>query len=188
MPHPPTQNYAAVYARRIGAKLVDYAVPGYTCLDIAREDYAKMPSGASTVILNCGTNDIGGFGPSAGELPNGHHRIPPATPAKLLISEKAFKDIVAIVRRKEPKAQIVAITVRSWQRMTGPEDPRFAKDVTAWNVMIGKLHVRVVDIAADRRMYEAAFIQADLLHPNVAGNDVIAGDVFAVMKPGGQAK
>lgn len=182
LPHPSTQNYAALYARRAGNRLINLAVPGYTCAQV-RERLPKMPGGASTVILNCGTNDIGGFGATPGHLPTGHHRIAPATQSQLFSAEKDFLDIVSIVRKRQPRARIVALTVRHWQRMTGPEDPRFAKDVTTWNSMIRKAGVRVVDIAADPRMYQGRFIKPDLIHPNAAGNEAIASDVFARVPP-----
>lgn len=182
LPHSATQNYAAQYARLIGGKLVDLAVSGYTCADVARRKLRKMPPGATTVIVYCGTNDIGGFGPFAGSLPNGHYRVAPATRTQLLAAEKAFKNIISTIRQKEPNAQIVALTVRRWQRMTGPEDPRFARDVTAWNAMIRTQHVRVVDIAADPRMYQVAYIQEDLIHPNLAGSTAIADDVLAATR------
>lgn len=182
LPHPSAQNYAAVYARRIGGRLDNLAVPGYTCAQV-RERLPRMPAGASTVILNCGTNDIGGFGAVKGSLPNGHHRIPPATQRQLFSAEKDFKDILSIVRKKEPHARILALTIRHWQRMTGPEDPRFAKDVSTWNAMIRQSGVHVVDIAADPRMYQGPFIKPDLIHPNVAGNAVMADDVFASTRP-----
>jgi lysophospholipase L1-like esterase len=179
LPHPATQNYAALYARRVGGRLVDLAVPAYTCADVARHELPRMPPGASVVILNCGTNDIGGFGPGPGTPPSGRYRIAPATATQLLAAENVYKTIVATIRRKEPAARIVAVTVRSWQRMTGPEDPRFSRDVTAWNAMIRTQPVHVADIAADPRMYRPAFVQHDLLHPTVAGNTVIADAVFA---------
>ena len=183
LPHSATQNYAAQYARLVGGKLVDLAVSGYTCADVARHELRKMPPRATTVIVYCGTNDIGGFGPSAGSLPNGHYRVAPATRTELLAAEKAFKNIISTIRQKEPNAQVVALTVRRWQRMTGPEDPRFARDVTAWNAMIRTQRVRVVDIAEDPRMYQAKYIQEDLIHPNLAGSTAIADDVLAATRP-----
>lgn len=176
LPDPSTQNYASLYADRVGAEIANLAVPGYTCAQV-RVRLTRMPSGASTVILNCGTNDIGGFGAVNRGLPNGHHRISPATQRELFSAEKDFRDILSIVRKKEPSARIVVLTIRHWQRMTGPEDPRFAKDVTTWNAMIRKSGVHVVDISADPRMYQAEYIQSDLIHPNVEGNDAIADDV-----------
>ena len=176
LPEPSTQNYASLYADRVGAELANLAVPGYTCAQV-RVRLTRMPSGASTVILNCGTNDIGGFGAVEGGVPNGHHRIPPATQRELFSAEKDFRDILSIVRKKEPNARIVVLTIRHWQRMTGPEDPRFAKDVTTWNAMIRKSGAHVVDIAADPRMYQLEYIQEDLIHPNIEGNDAIADDV-----------
>lgn len=177
LPHPSSQNYTALYASRTGARLVNLAVPGYTCAQV-RERLSRMPAGASSVILNCGTNDIGGFGATKGALPNGHHRIAPATQTELFSAEKDFRDILSTIRKTEPRARIIVLTVRHWQRMTGPEDPRFAKDVTTWNAMIKNAGVSVVDIAADPRMYRGAFIKPDLIHPNVAGNRVIANDVI----------
>lgn len=176
LPDPSTQNYASLYADRVGAEIANLAVPGYTCAQV-RVRLTRMPSGASTVILNCGTNDIGGFGAVNRGLPNGHHRISPATQRELFSAEKDFRDILSIVRKKEPNARIVVLTIRHWQRMTGPEDPRFAKDVTTWNAMIRKSGAHVVDISADPRMYQAEYIQSDLIHPNVEGNDAIADDV-----------
>lgn len=182
LPEPSTQNYAALYADRIGAELANLAIPGYTCAQV-RVRLTRLPTGASTVILNCGTNDIGGFGAVNGGLPNGHHRIPPATQSELFSAEKDFRDILSIVRKKEPHARIVVLTIRHWQRMTGPEDPRFAKDVTTWNAMIRKSGAHVVDIAADPRMYQPEFIREDLIHPNLAGNEAIADDVSASLPP-----
>ena len=72
---PATQNYAKLYARRISGTLVDLAVPGYTCADVFHAEVPKMKPGASIVILNCGTNDVGGFGLS-GSLPDGSKRVP----------------------------------------------------------------------------------------------------------------
>lgn len=178
LPDPATQNYASLYAATIGARLSNLAVPGYTCAQV-RVRLPRMPAGASTVILNCGTNDIGGFGAVDGGLPNGHHRIPPATQRQLFSAEKDFEDIVSTIRRKEPHARIIALTIRHWQRMTGPEDPRFFKDVTTWNAMIRKSGVHVVDIAADPRMYQPEYVREDLIHPNVAGNEAIADDVVS---------
>lgn len=180
LPDPATQNYAVLYARRIGDKLVNLAVPGYTCAQV-RERLPRMPPGASTVILNCGTNDIGGFGAKNGGLPNGHHRIAPATQRELFAAEKDFTDILSTVRKRETGARIVVLTVRHWQRMTGPEDDRFSKDVTTWNAMIKKSGAKVVDVAADPRMYQAGYVQEDLIHPNVAGNKAIANDVLAAL-------
>lgn len=177
LPDPSTQNYASLYADRIGAELANLAVPGYTCAQV-RVRLTRMPSGASTVILNCGTNDIGGFGAVHGGVPNGHHRIPPATQSELFSAEKDFRDILSTIRKKEPHARIVVLTIRHWQRMTGPEDPRFAKDVTTWNAMIRKSGVHVVDIASDPRMYNSGYIRSDLIHPNIAGNEAIENDVL----------
>lgn len=182
LPDPSAQNYASLYAGRIGAELANLAEPGYTCAQV-RVRLLRMPSGASTVILNCGTNDIGGFGAEHGGIPNGHHRIPPATQTELFSAEKDFRDILSTIRKKEPYARIVALTIRHWQRMTGPEDPRFAKDVTTWNAMIRNSGVHVVNIAADPRMYQSAYIRQDLIHPNVAGNEAIANDVLTSLPP-----
>ncbi len=182
LPDPSTQNYASLYAGSIGARLSNLAVPGYTCAQV-RVRLPRMPAGASTVILNCGTNDIGGFGSVNGGLPNGHHRIAPATQRQLFSAEKDFTDILSAIRKKEPNARIIVLTIRHWQRMTGPEDPHFAKDVTTWNAMIRKSGVHVVDIASDPRMYQPGFIQEDLIHPNVAGNEAIANDVLTSLPP-----
>jgi len=179
LPEPATQNYAALYADRVGVDIVNLAVPGYTCAQV-RLRLSKMPPGATTVILNCGTNDIGGFGAERGGVPNGHHRIAPATRTALLAAEKDFRDIVSIVRRKEPYARIIAVTVRRWQRMTAPEDRRFVEDIIAWNTMVLTAPVHPVDISRDPRMYDPAYIQPDLIHPNVDGNSAIADDVYAV--------
>jgi len=177
LPDPAAQNYAALYARSVGVELVNLAVPGYTCAQV-RERLPRMPAGASTVILNCGTNDIGGFGAVDGGVPTGRHRIPPATQRQLFAAEKDFEDILSIVRKRERGARIVVLTIRRWQRMTGPEDPRFAKDVSTWNSMIKRSRVQVVDIAGDARMYQTPYIQPDLIHPNAAGNEAMANDVI----------
>jgi hypothetical protein len=39
-----------------GRTLGNLAVPGYTCSDVPWREAPKVPSGATVVILNCGTN------------------------------------------------------------------------------------------------------------------------------------
>ena len=60
--------------------------------------------------------------------------------------------------------------------MTAPESPQFAKDVSAWNAMLLRTGLHVVDISSDPRMYEPKYILPDILHPNVEGNAAIASD------------
>jgi lysophospholipase L1-like esterase len=173
---PPMQNYAALYAHRAHAKIVDLAVPGYQCDEVVRDEIPKMPRGASTVILNCGTNDIGGFSFTADDKPDGTHRTAPANDAEIAAAERTFARALALIRAREPQAKIVLIGVRSWQRMTGPPSPQFARDVAVWNAMLRATGLPVVDLTRDPRMYARAYFQPDLLHPNVAGNAAIASD------------
>jgi lysophospholipase L1-like esterase len=173
---PSTQNYAAQFAAHAHDRIVNLARPGYDCTDVLKREVPKLPAGATTVILNCGTNDIGGFDLTASGLPDGHKRAVPAGPRDMHAAEGSFSRIVAQIRRRDPSAQIIIVTVRHWQRMTGPEDPRFAADVDAWNRYVRLDGVRVVDIAADPRMYLSENFREDLLHPNLAGHDAITGD------------
>lgn len=61
--------------------------------------------------------------------------------------------------------------------MTSLENPQFAADVDEWNAFIRFPGARVIDIAADRRLYEAAAMQSDLIHPSLIGNNAIVGDM-----------
>jgi lysophospholipase L1-like esterase len=175
LPSPSTQNYAAVYARRVHARLVDLAVPGAACSDVVYNEIPKMPLGASLVLLNCGTNDIGGFAIEA-DRPDGTHRVAPANDIEVSFAERDFAKALALIRSREPHAKIVLIGLRSWQRMTGPPAPQFARDVARWNAMLVSTGLTVVDLNRDPRMYDRAYFQADLLHPNVRGNAAIASD------------
>jgi lysophospholipase L1-like esterase len=174
---PSTQNYAAQFAQRMHDRFVDLAVPGYGCDDVIQSEVPKMPPGAAVVILNCGTNDIGGFGFTPAGLPDGHKRAAPATVPELRKAENTFTQLLSAIRMRERSARIVVLTIRDWQRMTGNEDRRFVEDVDAWNRFIRMGGVRVVDIAADRRMYQPAYFEADLIHPNLAGNKAIVSDL-----------
>jgi lysophospholipase L1-like esterase len=176
LPSPQTQNYAARYARRIHGRLYNLAMPGYQCDDVANDEIPKMPRGASIVILNCGANDVGGFGFTPLGKPDGRVRTAPANDAELKNAEGSFARALVLIRKKEPTAAIYLVNLRHWQRMTGPESLQFERDVSAWNAMLAATGLRVVDISNDPRMYRAEFVQDDLLHPNVAGNDAIAGD------------
>jgi lysophospholipase L1-like esterase len=176
LPHPPADNYAAQYAHRIGSRIVNLAVPGYACSDVLTNELPKMPRGASVVILNCGTNDVGGFGLTRAGLPDGHLRAAPASHAALHTAMATYARIIHAVHTKEPDARIILVTIRDWQHMTGPEDPRFTADVAAWNAMLRASGLKVVDVARDPRMYEPAYIHGDLIHPNLAGNTAIAND------------
>jgi len=89
----------------------------------------------------------------------------------------AFARILSDVHVREPKAAIVVLTIRHWQRMTGDEDPRFASAVNAWNEALKAKGVRVVDVSTDKRMYQPAYFQADLIHPSLAGSAAIASDL-----------
>lgn len=174
---PAQQNYAARYARRSHARLANLAVPGYTCVDVLQREVPKMPAGATVVILNCGINDIGGFGLQPSGLPDGHLRSAPASRAELHASETAFVRMLAAIRRRDAGARIVVFTQRHWQRMTRREDARFAADVDAWNAFIRVPGVRVVDIAADRRFALPVAMQSDLIHPNLAGHTALLDDL-----------
>jgi lysophospholipase L1-like esterase len=182
LPHPSTQNYAVQYARRMHSRVVDLAVPGYACVDVMQREVPKMPPGGSVVIVNCGTNDIGGFGFSADGLPDGHKRAAPATVHELQDSERTFTRMLSEIRKSERNASIIVLTLRHMQRMTGVEDSRFAADVDEWNKFIRIDGVRVVDISADRRMYQPMYFQQDLIHPNLAGNEAILDDLGAAAR------
>ncbi len=176
LPKPATQSYAAIYAHRTRATLVNLAVPGTQCDDVVNSQIPKVPRGASIVILNCGANDIGGFGLTPEGKPDGTMRTAPANNAELALAKRTCLHAIASIRAKAPNARIYLVDLRHWQRMTGPEAPQFAKDVDAWNAMLRATGLRVVDISSDRRMYDVRYILPDLLHPNVEGNEAIASD------------
>lgn len=176
LPSPATQSYVAQYTERVHGRLTNLAVPGSQCDDVANNEVPEMPHGASTVVLNCGSNDIGGFGFTPEGKPDGTKRTAPANDAELAEAEEAFARAIALVRAKAPHATIYLVNLRHWQRMTGAESPQFAKDVDAWNAMLARTRLHVIDISRDPRMYESRFMLLDLLHPNVEGNAAIASD------------
>jgi lysophospholipase L1-like esterase len=151
-------------------------VPGYQCEDVVNNEIPKMPRGATVVILNCGANDVGGFGFTPEYKPDGTTRTAPANDAELAAAQQAFAHALLLIRRDEPAATIYLVNLRHWQRMTGVEAPQFARDVNAWNAMLAATGLSVVDLSGDPRMYRAAYFQADLLHPNAEGNAAIASD------------
>jgi lysophospholipase L1-like esterase len=176
LPVPATQNYAALYTRRIHGSLVNLAVPGAQCDDVVDNQIPKMPRGASIVILNCGINDVGGFGLTAEDKPDGVKRTAAASQGELAAAQQAFAHALALIRRAEPGAKIYVVNLRHWQRMTGPEARQFAQDVSAWNAMVAASGLSVVDVSGDPRMYQLDFFRADLLHPNTEGNAAMASD------------
>lgn len=173
---PSTQNYAARYTRRIHGTLVNLAVPGSQCEDVVNNAIPKMPRGASIVILNCGANDIGGFGFTPEGKPDGSKRTASANDAELAAAQQAFAHVLARIREREPMATIYLVNLRHWQRMADVEAAQFAKDVNAWNAMLAVTGLRVIDLSSDPHMYQPAYFQADLLHPNAEGNAAIASD------------
>ncbi|MGD0967320.1 MAG: SGNH/GDSL hydrolase family protein [Candidatus Aquilonibacter sp.] len=173
---PATQNYAALYTRRIHGRLVNLAAPGSQCDDVVDNEIPKMPRGASVVILNCGTSDVGGFGLTDEEKPDGIKRTAAASEQELAAAQQAFAHALGLIRRREPGATIYVVNLRHWQRMTGAEARQFAADVNAWNAMVAATGLPVVDVSSDPRMYRADFFRADLLHPNAEGNAAIASD------------
>jgi lysophospholipase L1-like esterase len=180
LPSPSTQSYAAVFARHTGSALANLALAGSQCGDVVNNQIPKMPAGASIVILNCGANDVGGFGYDSQGKPDGAKHTAPANDAELAAAERDFARALMLIRAKEPDAMICLVNLRHWQRMTGPESPQFAKDVNAWNAMLRASGLRVADISRDPRMYERTFILPDVLHPNVEGNQVIARDLLTL--------
>jgi lysophospholipase L1-like esterase len=181
LPSPATQSYAALYAASIGATLKNLAVPGAVCQDVLDRQIARMPAQAAIVIVNCGTNDVGGFDFTPARVT----RAPAATDAELAGYERVFAKVLARVRAKEPAARIYLINLRHWERIGAAEPPQFAKDVNVWNAMLVATHVPVVDITDDARMYDLAYFQHDELHPNVAGHKVIAGLLRAASRRAG---
>jgi lysophospholipase L1-like esterase len=176
LPSPATQNYAAQYVERIHGKLVNLAVPGVQCDDVANNEIPKMPRGASIVILNCGVNDVGGFALTPENKPDGTKHTAPANDGELAVARREFGRALALIRAREPGATIILVNLRHWQRMSGGESVQFSKDVDGWNAMLVRTGLHVVDISHDPRMYDTSFIQADILHPNLEGNKAIASD------------
>lgn len=176
LPKPETQGYAAIYAHRLHATLVNLAVPGTQCDDVVNNQIPKVPRGARVVVLNCGANDIGGFALTPEGKPDGTMRTAPANDAELALAERTYARAVVLLRAKAPHATIYLINLRHWQRMTGLEAPQFARDVDTWNVMLRATGLAVIDISRDPRMYDAKYILPDLLHPNIEGNSAIASD------------
>jgi lysophospholipase L1-like esterase len=176
LPSPSSQNYAALYARRVHGNLVNLAVPGSQCDDVANNQVPKLPRGAAIVILNCGSNDIGGFGFTPEGKPDGTKRTAPANDAELATAERTFAGTLARIRTMEPQATIYLVNLRHWQRMTGAESAQFAKDVDTWNAMLAKSGLHVVDIAGDPRMYRQAYVLPDILHLSAEGNAAIASE------------
>ncbi len=173
---PSTQNYAARYTDRVHGTLANLAVPGFQCEDVLDNEVPTMPPRATIVILDCGINDIGGFGYTPEGKPDGTKHTAPASDAELAEAEKALARTLALIRAKDPGAKIYLVNLRHWQRMTGVEAPQFAKDVNAWNAMLAATGLHVIDVSSDPRMYRADEFQADLLHPNAEGNAAIASD------------
>ncbi len=177
LPSPSTQSYAARYARRVRARFLNLAVPGVTCADVAHDQVPKVPRDASMVIVNCGTNDIGGFGFMPSGLPDGTKRAPAATDVQLAAAERRFARMLAAVHREAPRARIALVNLRDWQRMTGTEAPQFGRDVRSWNAMLTATGLLVIDVSADRRLYRSVYLRPDLLHPNAAGHQAIGDDL-----------
>jgi lysophospholipase L1-like esterase len=173
LPRPATQNYAALYASRMGARLVDLAQSGYTCGGVVRDELPKMPEHAAIVIVNCGTNDLRGF---VFRPPNHSAIAPAATDAETNASMKTFAALLRAVRAKEPNAIVLLVNVRHWQRMSGPPDPQFVKDVDRWNAMLGATGLRVVDVDGDSRLYQPRYVFPDWLHPTELGHQAMAQD------------
>lgn len=173
---PATQNYAAVFSRSIHGRLRNLAVPGSQCEDVIDNQIPRMPPRAAIVILDCGTNDIGGFGYTPDGKPDGTRRTAPANDAELAAAERQFRKALALIRRAEPAARVYVLNLRAWQRMNGAQAPQFARDVKQWNAMVTASGLRVVDLNGDSRMYRAAYIQRDLVHPNARGSAAIAED------------
>jgi lysophospholipase L1-like esterase len=175
LPSRATENYAALYTATIGGKLVNLAVPGFSCKDVLEQQVSHVTAGATVVILNCGTNDVGGFD----FTPTRVTRAPAATDAELATYEKTFARLLAQVRSTAPKATVYLVNLRHWERIDGPEPRQFAKDVNAWNAMLAATHLPVVDLCGDARMYDTADFLHDRIHPNVAGSKAMASDFSA---------
>jgi lysophospholipase L1-like esterase len=176
LPQPSTQSYAALYAQRMHGRLVNLAVPGSQCDDVANNEVPKMRPGAFVVILNCGANDVGGFGFTPEGKPDGTKRTAAANDAEVAAAEQSFARALASIRAREPKATIVLVNLRHWQRMTGSESRQFEKDVDAWNAMLSATHLHVIDIASDPRMYRRPYVLPDILHLSAEGNAAIASE------------
>jgi lysophospholipase L1-like esterase len=167
---PGSENYAALYAASIGGRIDDLASPGYTCEDVLKQEVPHMQSGAAVVIINCGTNDVGGFDFTP---PAKVTQAPAATESEFAAAERAFAQILAQVRKKEPAATIYLVNLRHWQRISATETPQVAQRIDEWNAMLLATHERVVDVSNDPRMYERRYLQHDGLHPNAAGHKII---------------
>jgi lysophospholipase L1-like esterase len=170
LPSRTTQSYAALYAASIHGKFVNLGTPGIICQDVIDHQVPQMPARASIVILNCGTNDVGGFDFTPAKIT----RAPAATAAELADSQKSFARLVTKIRAKEPGATIYVVNLRHWQRIHGPEPAQFARDVDAWNAMLAATGLHVVDIDSDARMYDDANFLPDEIHPNASGSKIIA--------------
>jgi lysophospholipase L1-like esterase len=176
VPSRATQSYAALYAASIGGTLVNLGERGTICQDVIDHQVARLPSSAAIVILNCGTNDVGGFDFAP---PDNVTPAAAASPAELEASQKSFTRLVKLLRAKAPGATIYLVNLRHWQRIRGPEPTQVARNVDVWNAMLAATGLRVIDLAGDVRMYDPANFLSDEIHPNVAGNKIIAGKLEA---------
>jgi lysophospholipase L1-like esterase len=171
---PSTQNYAALYAGRIHGRLFNFAVPGEQCDGVLDRQVPQIPSDATIVIVNCGTNDIGGFGATPEGKPDGSRRTAPANAAELTAAIHDFTRMLGAIRKRAPHAKIYLVNLRHWQRASGNESEAFSRDVDTWNAMLAATGLPVIDISTDARLNTPAYVQTDLLHPNAAGNAEMA--------------
>jgi lysophospholipase L1-like esterase len=182
LPHPSSQAYpflvgAALHASRV----VDLAVPGTDSAYAAAREVRAIPTDASIVIVNEGTNEM---------WPVIDHARFDDGPADVASHELAFRRLLAAIVVRAPQARIVVVNTRNYgydgQRFfAGVSKPAQARFVHNWDRFLDGFaagrDVVLVDLRCEPFMYDGALF-TDGIHPTARGHASIAARVVAALR------
>lgn len=167
---PPATSYIGRAAALAGARCLNLAVPAILTASI---DAGAVPSDASVVVLNVGTNDAGvaAIGTTVEQALE-----------KVRAEFPSADALIAAVRARVPNARIVVITVRDLGRAeaayTDASAPALSAASAAWNRHLRELAARhgavVLDIETDPDWYRRSEYDPTGIHPTDEGAQRLA--------------
>lgn len=155
-----TSNFTTVVARALAMRPVTLAADGYDLDLVIDGELQETPHDGAIVLLYVGTDDV----------------YPIARQQRSIVHfAHAYDSLVSSIHAICPSARIFAGTI-----VLSNRPPFFDRAIEAINYVIrAQPGVTIVELTADRRLYDKGSFVGDVTHANTRGHTFFAGDFLA---------